>query len=75
MSPGKQKVFKESWWWNDEVDKKIKDKNKRFKKLMACTEEEDMNEKRVSFKEAKQAAKKAIMEAKKSWLRELISEA
>ena len=25
VSSGKPKVFKESWWWNDEVEKKIKD--------------------------------------------------
>ena len=31
VSSGKPKVFKESWWWNDEVEKKIKDKNRRFK--------------------------------------------
>ena len=60
VSSGKPKVFKESWWWNEEVVKKIKDKNKRFKELMACTEEEDRIEKRVSYK----AAKKAVAEAK-----------
>ena len=27
MSTGKPKVYKESWWWNEEVQKKIKDKN------------------------------------------------
>ena len=36
MSSGKPKVFKESWWWNDEVEKKIKDKNKKFKELMVA---------------------------------------
>ena len=61
VSSGKPKVFKEQWWWNDEVEKKIKDKNKRFKDLMACTEDQD---KRVSYKEAKRAAKKAVTEAK-----------
>ncbi|XP_057517919.1 uncharacterized protein LOC130798841 [Amaranthus tricolor] len=58
VSSGKPKVFKELWWWNDEVEKKIKDKNKRFKELRACTEEEDRIENRVSYKEAKRAAKK-----------------
>ena len=57
-------MFKESWWWNDEVEKKIKDKNKRFKELMACTEEEDRIEKRVSYKEATRVAKIAATEAK-----------
>ncbi|XP_057540710.1 uncharacterized protein LOC130818562 [Amaranthus tricolor] len=64
VSSGKPKVFKESWWWNDEVEKKIKDKNKRFKDLMACTEDEDMIEKRVGYKEEKQVAKQAVTEAK-----------
>ena len=64
VSSGKPKVFKESWWWNEEVEKKIKDKNKRFEELITCTEEEDRIEKRVSYKEAKRAAKKAVMEAK-----------
>ena len=41
VSSGKPKVFRESWWWNDEVQNKIKDKNKRFKKLMTSTEEEE----------------------------------
>ena len=26
VSTGKSKVYKESWWWNEEVQKKIKDK-------------------------------------------------
>ena len=68
VSSGKPKVFKESWWWNDEVEKKIKDKNKRFKELMACTEKGDRIEKRVSYKKAKRTTKKAVTEAKKPWL-------
>ena len=41
VSTGKPRVYKELWWWNEEVREKIKDKNKRFKELMACTEERD----------------------------------
>ena len=33
---------------------------------MACTKEEDRIEKRVSYKEAKQRAKKAVTKAKKT---------
>ena len=62
VSLGKLKVSKDSCWWNEEVQKKINDKNKRFKELMACTEEEDRIKKRVSYKEAKRAAKKAVTE-------------
>ena len=50
------------------MEKKIKDKNKRFKDLMACTEDKDRIEKRVNYKETKRAAKKAVTEAKKPWL-------
>ena len=64
VESGKPKVFKESWWWKNEVEKKIKDINKRFKELMVCTEEDDRIEKRVNYKEAKRAAKKAVTEAK-----------
>ena len=59
-STGKPKVYKESWWWSEEVQKKITDKNKRFKELLACTEEEDMLHKKESYKEAKRAAKKVV---------------
>ncbi|XP_057515609.1 uncharacterized protein LOC130797145 [Amaranthus tricolor] len=64
VSTGKTKVYKESWWWNEEVKKKIKDKNMRFKELMTCTEEEDRTHKKERYKEAKWAAKKAVAEAK-----------
>ena len=36
VSTGKPKVYKESYWWNEEVQKKIKDKSKKFKELIAC---------------------------------------
>ena len=64
MMSRKQKEYEESWWWNEEVQKKIKDKNKRVKKLLACTGEEDRIHKKEIYKEAKRAAKKAVTEAK-----------
>ncbi|CAO2830059.1 unnamed protein product [Amaranthus hypochondriacus] len=30
VSTGKTKVYKESWWWNEEVQKKIKEKKQEF---------------------------------------------
>ena len=42
----------------------LKEKNKSFKELMACTEEEDRTHKKERYKEAKRAAKKAVAEAK-----------
>ena len=47
------------------MEKKIKDKNKRFKELMACTEEEDRIQKRVFYREANRVAKKVETEEKK----------
>ena len=44
VSLGKPKVYKELWCWNEQVQKKIKDKNKRSRELMACIEEEDNRE-------------------------------
>ena len=64
VSTSKQKVYKESWWRNEEVRKKINDKNIRFKELMACTEEGDRISKREIYHEAKRVAKKAVAEAK-----------
>nr|QIA97904.1 hypothetical protein AP_R.00g000040-v1.0.a3 [Amaranthus palmeri] len=64
VASGKPKVYREAWWWNEEVEKIIKDKNKSFRDLMACTEEEARAEKRRSYKEAKKAAKKAVIEVK-----------
>ena len=64
LSTGKPKVYNESWWCNEEVQKKIKDKNRRFKELMACAKEEDRIHKKERYKEAKRAVKKAIADAK-----------
>ena len=59
------KVYKESWWWNEKVEKKIKDKNKRYKEPMACTNDIDrVRSKRENYKEAKREAMKAVAEAK-----------
>ena len=68
VSSGKPKVYKESWWCNDEVQKKIMDKNERFKELITCMEEEVRTQKRESYKEAKRAARKAVAEEKNSCL-------
>ena len=46
------------------MQKKKNDKNKRFKELIACTEEEERTHKKESYKEAKQAKKKAVVEVK-----------
>lgn len=49
VSSEKPNVYKDLWWWSDEVHKKIKDKNKRFKEFMSCTQEEVRIQKRESY--------------------------
>ncbi|XP_057535363.1 uncharacterized protein LOC130813542 [Amaranthus tricolor] len=72
VSIGKPRVYKESWWWHEEVQKKVKDKNKKFKELMACTKEEDRIQKKERYKEAKREAQKAVAEAKSVALKPFI---
>lgn len=48
------------------MQKKIKEKNKRFKELIACTEVEDGVHKKESYKEAKRVTKKATAEVKRT---------
>ena len=43
------------------MQKKIKDKIKRFKELLACTEEENQKHKKESYKEVKRATKIAVV--------------
>ena len=57
---GKRKGDKETWWWNEEVQKSIKEK-KEAKKAWDKTRNE--NTKKV-FKEKKSKAKKAVAMAK-----------
>src|SRR5688572_14190954 len=64
VSTGTPKAYKESWLWNASVQEKIKEKNRRFKELIACTGEDDRIQKKEWYKEAKQEAKKAVAEAK-----------
>ena len=64
VSTGKSREYRESWWWNEEVQEKIKNKNGRFNELIACTEEEVRTQMKEWYKEAKREAKKAVAKAK-----------
>ena len=62
VSTEKLKVFKESWWWKDEVQNNIKDKNKRFKEHMTCTEEEERYKReRATKKQNGQQRQKVVL--------------
>ena len=57
---GKRKGDKETWWWNEEVQKSIKQKKKAKK---AWDKVRDENTKKI-YKEKKNKAKKAVAMAK-----------
>ncbi|KAE8700250.1 hypothetical protein F3Y22_tig00110557pilonHSYRG00102 [Hibiscus syriacus] len=61
---GKVKEHKESWWWNDEVQTKVKTKQTCFKKFLQCNDDEERSRAKQRYKEAKQETKKTVAKAK-----------
>ncbi|XP_017233036.1 uncharacterized protein LOC108207082 [Daucus carota subsp. sativus] len=61
---GNVKDQRESWWWNDDVQAKVKFEKGCFLELMSCPEGPDRHIKRELFKIAKRMAKQAVAEAK-----------
>ncbi|XP_074342104.1 uncharacterized protein LOC141679522 [Apium graveolens] len=55
---------REAWWWSDDVQKRVKAKQARFKELICCNEQEEFDTKKNFYKEAKRLAKRAVMEVK-----------
>ncbi|XP_076923547.1 uncharacterized protein LOC143585706 [Bidens hawaiensis] len=64
VTTGRSSGHKESWWWSEEVQTKIRDKQECFRDLLRCTEEEERPRLRERYKKAKREAKKAVTEAK-----------
>ncbi|XP_076954097.1 uncharacterized protein LOC143628369 [Bidens hawaiensis] len=64
VTSGRSSGHKESWWWSDEVQTKIRDKQESFRDLLKCTDEEERLRLREGYKKAKREAKKAATEAK-----------
>ncbi|KAD4179608.1 hypothetical protein E3N88_28199 [Mikania micrantha] len=62
---------KEAWWWNDEVQHKVRTKHERFTKLVKCREEAQNESLKTKYKEAKRQAKKAVMEVKNTAYKEM----
>ncbi|MFS7967911.1 putative SWR1-complex protein 5/Craniofacial development protein [Helianthus anomalus] len=60
VTTGKSSGHKESWWWNEDVHTKIKDKQQSFRDLLRCTDEEERLRVREIYKKAKREAKKAV---------------
>ncbi|XP_074344547.1 uncharacterized protein LOC141683691 [Apium graveolens] len=59
---GKIHDQKEAWWWNADVQERVKDKQAHFKELMCCNEQEEFDTKKTIYKEAKRLDKKAVRE-------------
>ncbi|XP_076949655.1 uncharacterized protein LOC143622363 [Bidens hawaiensis] len=64
VTTGRSSGHKESWWWSEEVQTKIRDKQESFRDLLKCTDEEERLRLREGYKKAKREAKKAMTEAK-----------
>ena len=66
-SSGKKKPGLESWWWNEETEKAVREKEDRLKMWKRTGEDYDRNE----YKRAKCAAKKVIARVKAEAIEEL----
>ena len=56
--------MKGAWWWSEEVKRKVKAKQEKFKALMESRTEEEVESNRVQYKTARKEAKKAVAVAK-----------
>ncbi|KAE8654551.1 Detected protein of unknown function [Hibiscus syriacus] len=61
---GKVKEYKESWWWNDKVQTKLKTKQTCFREFIQCNHVEERSRAKQRYKEAKREAKKIVAKAK-----------
>ena len=60
ITRGSKREPKDSWWWNDEVQKAIKEKKECYKRMYRHRSEENMH----MYKVAKKTAKRAVSEAR-----------
>ena len=56
--------MKGAWWWNKEVNEKIKEKKEAYATLMNNGTDEEKESSRVRYKVAKKVAKKTVAVAK-----------
>ncbi|XP_076937390.1 uncharacterized protein LOC143604986 [Bidens hawaiensis] len=57
FTTGKTGRHKETWWWNEVIQEKIRDKQGSFRELIRCTDEEERVGLKESYKKAKREAK------------------
>ncbi|XP_074347373.1 uncharacterized protein LOC141686222 [Apium graveolens] len=55
---------KEAWWWNEDVQERVKVKQAHFKELICCNDQEEFDTKKILYKEAKRLEKRAMVEVK-----------
>ena len=60
ITRGSKREPKDSWWWNDEVQKAIKEKKECYKRMYHHRSEENMHR----YKVTKKTAKRAVSEAR-----------
>jgi hypothetical protein len=67
VTRGNKREPKDTWWWNDEVQKAINEKNECYKRLHHNKSDENIQK----YKEARRNAKKVVSEAKSQTYTEL----
>lgn len=64
VSSGRFSGVKEAWWWNEEVQRKVKAKQLFFKELLLANAGEERILKAAAYKVARREAKKEVAKAK-----------
>jgi len=52
--------MKGAWWWSEDVKKKVKAKQEKYKTLVGSRIEEEREVNKVQYRNAKREAKKAM---------------
>ncbi|XP_068243791.1 uncharacterized protein [Palaemon carinicauda] len=69
-SSGRTPNDKELWWWNDEVQERVKNKKEAKKKAYLSGQEQD----KANYKQEQKEAKRALAKAKAETLNEVYKE-
>ncbi|KAL8101595.1 hypothetical protein AgCh_033482 [Apium graveolens] len=64
ITSGKIHDQREAWWWNEDVQERVKAKQARLKEIICCNKKEKFDTKKTLYKEAKRLSKRAVVEAK-----------